>query len=455
MRAKKALLTLLVGVIVGLGIAAAIAQPEQRQEPLTDVEFFEPLVWLIHEIEGRYVDKVDRHELQAGAMQGILSKLDEYSTYMAPETLNYFQSDQAGEFGGLGIKIRFDPLQKAVIVDQTIPGTPAFEKGMRADDLIVEIYEQATDETIKTSSFKDVYDAVKVLRGEPGTAVTLTVLRMRGEEREQVKVTITRSKIEIPAVRAVELVDPEGRIGYIYIAHFHRRLVEDITKAIEHLRQQGAQGLILDLRFNPGGLLPSAQGLASLFLDHKLIVRVEGRVGSVQLLNSVASPPYPDIPLAVLVNKDSASASEIVAAALSDNKRAVVVGQPTHGKASVQALIPIPLVSREDAVKLTVAHYYTPSDQPIAEKGVQPDVIVEISQEELETLAVVLSRKTAFPAPDPDQEPADTEQDADAEGPPPDWHDAQLERAVVIVGDMLKEADAGEPAVGEAVPSGA
>jgi carboxyl-terminal processing protease len=452
-------------------------------------EFERALASLMENIDRWYVQEVDYQKLAVGAVQGVLSKLDEYSVYMPGRILDEFETGTRGEFGGLGIEIRFDPLAKVVVVEQPIPGTPAFEKGLLGGDLIVEVSEPGMDEPIKTADFEDVYDAVRVLRGDPGTEVTVTVLR--GDDREPMEFTLTRGVIHIPGVRAAELVDPGRPIGYVFIAYFHEKTIHDLVLALEDLHAQGAEGVVLDMRFNPGGLLESALDVANLFLDSRMIVRVEGRNRPARVYESQPGDAFPDLSLVVLVNRYSASAAEIVAAALGDNDRARLVGEPTHGKASVQQIFHLPAWPRRqdpfagpatepedetppDGYKMTIAHYYTPADQPIAEKGVTPDVEVLLDEEGQRALAQALQAKIDYPphSPEEQREPegepseigneppgGDTEAEPHEQASPdqaepagdaaPDepFRDTQLERAIEVLAEVIAEARAGRQPV--------
>ncbi|MGD2175745.1 MAG: S41 family peptidase [Candidatus Brocadiaceae bacterium] len=439
MKAKKLCIVLVLGLALTLGFASVRAKPDAAEG--LPAELTDTLSWLEHHIEEHYPEEVDRERLLVGAVQGMLSKLDEHSSYMPPEILEVFEADTKGEFGGLGIEIKFEPIMKAVLVKQTIPGTPAFRAGLLAGDLIVQIRQGSSEEVIETADFEHVFDAVTVLRGEPGTRVTLTVLR--GKDRARKEITITRDVIRVPDVRAADLMGPEGKIGYVYIRYFQQRTVQDFQEEMDRLQREGAEGLIMDLRFNPGGLLEGALEMADLFLDDKLIVSVEGKEGPTQHLRSRPGEAYPHMPIVMLINNYSASASEIVAAALAEHGRATLVGSPTHGKASVQQIFRMEEVGRKDAVKLTIAHYFTPAGELITGKGVQPDIEVEVSEEDLDKLTTNLDRRTSYPRPQ-DEEPAadDREEGTEAEEEP--FVDPQLARAVEVMTRILAEKT-GEP----------
>jgi carboxyl-terminal processing protease len=452
------------GLLVGLLVASFAAHSaEDRKEKIIQ-EFFAPLAWLVDQVETSYVDEVDLQKLRSGACQGMLNRLDKYCTYYSPEYYRELKAETEGEFGGLGMEIYYDPLKKVVVVERPIPGTPAFTAGILGGDMIIEIRECSTGAVSKTEDFEDVHDALKVLRGKEGTEVTITVIRGANTEKAVKKdFTVRRDTIKIPSIRGTQMIAPEKKIGYIYVAEFHERLVADLRKELEQLRDEGMKGLILDLRFNRGGLLDSALRVSDLFLDEGLIVSTKGRSSPPKAYYAGAGQFMQGLSLVVLANHYSASAAEIVAAALSQNHRAVLVGEPSFGKASVQTIFK----NRADdsAVKLTTAHYYTPNGDLIEGKGVQPDVEVKLSDEELLKLMKYLSHKLDFAADQPEalpeppspedkgaQKPAAqaTSQQPQASGPQSaestaasekeslkDFRDVQLDRALLVMDDLL------------------
>ncbi len=448
MRRTGVLIGLLVGLVIGLTISAVPAVPGGDSASELPEELVRPLAWLIEQVDQHYVEDVELDELVVGAYQGMLSRLDRYCVYWPPEMVDEFQADVAGEFGGLGIQITFDPVKKALTVEQPIPGTPAARKGVLAGDLILDIRQGgAPDEVIKVEDFETVHDAVKVLRGEPGTKVTITVLHTGTGERESI--TIKREIIHIPGVRAVELIDPERRIGYVYIPYFSRPLVRDLTTAIADLEGQGAEGLILDMRLNPGGLLQAAEDCADLFLAGGTIVEVKGRYGPEQTHQARRRAPFGDIPLVLLVNRYSASGAEIVAAALRDHGRARLVGEKTFGKASVQTVIGNPTI-KGSAIKLTIARYYTPEGQLIEGEGIapEPEDEVVLSDEETRRLARSLSRKVDYPPRLPEEGEEGEGNGEDEEEEP--FEDTQLQRARQVLAELMGLEAAAPVAAGEA-----
>jgi len=428
-------LGLAAGLLAGLLLTALPVRSDESDELIDD--FFEPVAWLMQEIEVRSVEEVDHEALLEGACEGMLSKLDRHSTFWPPHLVKEFEEELKGEFGGLGIQITFDRRKGVIHVEQPIAGTPAARQGVLPDDLIVRVREESTDCVTEVTDIEDVHGVLSVLRGRPGSDVTITIVR--GEDEVRSDITITREIIKIPGVRAVEMVDPLDKLGYIYIPYFTEAMPADLQRALDDLRDQGAQGLILDLRLNPGGLLEAAEELADMFLDAGTIVSVKGRRDDDKVVHRAhRRGTEPDVPLVLLVNRLSASGSEIVAAALRDHGRAVLVGEHTYGKASVQQVIDNPY--NGSAIKITVARYYTPNDQLIEGRGVIPDVEVKLSDEDTGKLYVFLSRKTEYPPLPPESSPApgQAEQDEEApDEPPEDFRDVQLERAVEVLRELV------------------
>ncbi len=313
-------------------------------------------------IQRNYVEEVDTKKVIYGAIQGMLSSLDPHSSFMKPEDFKELQIETKGSFSGIGIEISIK--DGVLTVVSPIEGTPAYRVGLKANDKIVKI-------NGKTTKDMSLLDAVKVLRGKKGTDVEVTIYREGWTEYKDF--TITRDVIPLISIRAMML---EDGYGYVRITNFQNKTSDDLEKALERLEgKQGLKGLVLDLRNNPGGLLDQAVKVSDLFIDKGLIVYTDGRIRQ-QNMKFEATPNDPprNYPIVVLVNEGSASASEIVAGALQDHKRAIVAGMQTFGKGSVQTIIPI-----EDgaAVRLTTARYYTPSGRSIQAKGITPDITVE------------------------------------------------------------------------------
>ena len=452
---KRGLLTgFAIGLMVGLLFVPVVARTAPSTDSIAglfglpqewDKAFFIPLGIAARQIEARYVDEVDPGKVLVGAYQGFLSKLDDYSSYIPPEMLKEFEDDTRGAFGGLGIHIRFFPVEKILRVESPIPGTPAFSAGVLAGDIITKVHEVSTGEEMETSKLEGVHDAVRILRGQPGTKVTITVLHE--DTRQEEDITVTRAIIKVPGARAERMVDDRWKIGYVYVAHFHERTVEDLKERIEGLQQQGLRALIVDLRFNSGGLLSSSVNLSDMFLEGGVVVSTRGRNSDGPGHEAVAEEGdiLSGAPLVILVNRYSASASEIVAGAIQQNKRGILIGEKTFGKGSVQSIIPVG--AELGAIKLTTARYYTPDGVCIEGKGVQPDVEVTLTDLETRRLVRAVSEAIEFPPqPDDDTDPdaeeiavPNSEEDSGEEEAEP-FRDIQLERAVdVLIGMLVQQ----------------
>ncbi len=312
-------------------------------------------------VQRNYVEEVDPKKLIYGAVQGMLSSLDPHSSFLRPDDYKELQVETKGSFTGIGIEIT---LRDGILtVVSPIEGTPAYKAGLRANDKILKINGKSTKDM-------SLIEAVKVLRGPKGSKVTISIFREGWSELKDV--TIVRDVIPIRSVRS-RIVD--DKYGYIRISTFRNNTTPELKKALKKMeKEHHIEGLIMDLRNNPGGLLDQAVSVADEFLDKGLIVYTDGRVKD-QRMRFSAHPNthHHDYPIVVLVNEGSASASEIVAGALQDHKRAIILGTQTFGKGSVQTIIPL-----EDgsAVRLTTARYYTPSGRSIQAKGIEPDIIV-------------------------------------------------------------------------------
>ncbi|NPA57799.1 MAG: S41 family peptidase [Aquificae bacterium] len=349
------------GLMFGIN---AKTKNDQLKEDLELLGIYTDVFKLVKEI---YVEPVESKKLIYGSLRGMMNSLDPYSAFFPPEEYKEFTTETHGEFGGLGIEITME--NHKLIIVAPIEDTPAWKAGLKPGDIIMEIDGKPTDKM-------SLMQAVKLMRGKPGTKVTLTIWR-KGVEKP-FKVTITRAIIKIRSVKTKELEN--GKIGYIRLTQFQENSAADFRKALEKFKDK--DGIIIDLRNNPGGLLSTAVRIADMLLKKgDLIVYTKGRTPrSNEEFFSQMRPVIPlDVPIVVIVNKGSASASEILTGALRDNKRALAVGDKTFGKASVQTLIPLPDGS---GIKITTAHYYTPSGKLIMDKGITPDIVVHMTQEE-------------------------------------------------------------------------
>ena len=322
---------------------------------------------LIH-IRKHYVEEKTYKEITYGALHGMMSSLDSHSSFLEKKQYKAIREDTSGKFSGIGIHIGIRDGYLTIIAP--IEDTPGFRAGLQAGDRIVEIG------GVKTTGIK-LNEAIKKLRGEKGTDVSITVQGIGDKERRDV--TITRDDITVPSVKGAKII--RDGVGYVRITQFAQPTAELLQTELENLLDEGMEALVLDLRNNPGGLLRSAIEITELFLDkNEVIVTTRGREAKNDeiVTKALRDATLGDIPLAVLVNGGSASASEIVAGALQDHGKAVLVGSKTFGKGSVQSVIPI---SDDDgmAVRLTIAYYYTPNGRLIHDKGLDPKIVVDIT----------------------------------------------------------------------------
>ena len=363
---KKLLVIFLLSVLY---VQIAVSQNETEEQanvqaeslPLDELRTFTEV---FAKIKNDYVEPVDDKKLLEDAIRGMLGGLDPHSSYLDKESYAELQEGTTGEFGGLGIEVGLE--DGFVKVISPIDDTPAQRAGVKAGDLIIRL----DDTPVKGMSLND---AVEIMRGKPGTDIVLTIVR-DGEDKP-LKITITRDVIKVKSVRRRTL---EPGYGYIRISNFQAHTTEDLRKALDDLKTENnneLKGIVLDLRNNPGGVLNSAVGVSDLFLEKGLIVYTEGRVDDSKLrFNAKPGDSIKNIPLVVLVNAGSASASEIVAGALQDHKRAIIMGEKTFGKGSVQTILPM---TNEAAVKLTTARYYTPNGRSIQASGITPDIFID------------------------------------------------------------------------------
>ncbi len=340
------------------------------------------LVNVIEFVKENYVEPMDSDQLITGAIRGVVDELDDFSQYLEPKDYKTLKSGTRGDFGGIGI--RLSKVDGFVTVMTPIPGTPAFRAGVMPGDRILVVED-------KEVTAMDLEEAVELMRGPAGTKVKITMSRKNeetGEYETLPEYQFKREKI-VPEVVYYRMLPDQ--IGYIYLVDFSGHSTEEVQKALASLTKQGMRGLVLDLRFNPGGLLEGAAEISRLFLgDNQLIVYTQGRKPEFyQEFKASAKAPYPDLPLVVLINQASASASEIVSGALQDNDRAVIVGQRSFGKASVQQ---VKELGGGAGIKLTIAKYYTPKGRLIQrnyrdkskaqEGGIFPDVEVVVDAKE-------------------------------------------------------------------------
>ena len=368
------LLSTLIGSYFVGGFAYADISPNQSSAK-EKLEAYLKFTQILNVIETQYVDEVNTTELVDKALKGMLNNLDAHSTFMDTKAYKDLNVQTKGEFGGLGVSIGMK--DGALTVIAPIEGTPAHKAGLMAGDIILKIDDKAT-------IGMDIDESVKLMRGKPGTDVTLTIIRKK--EIKPLEIKITRDIIKIQSVYAKTV---ENNLLYLHVASFDQKVVEDVKKAIKE--HKDARGILIDLRNNPGGLLDQAVGLVDLFVEEGVIVSQKGR-SSMENIEYQATKKNSDTktPIVVLVNGGSASASEIVSGALQDFKRAIVVGEKTFGKGSVQVVMP---VGMDEAVKLTVARYYLPSGRTIQAEGVTPDITVHLGKIEYMEDPVLLKEK--------------------------------------------------------------
>ncbi|MHA7832940.1 MAG: S41 family peptidase [Algiphilus sp.] len=376
------------GTIFGLSIALTHGVLAERGNeeganieavglPVEDLQTF---VEILSRVQDGYVEDVTDSQLLENAIRGMLSGLDPHSAYLDAQEFKDITASTQGQFGGLGIEVQMqDGLVRVVA---PIDDTPAARAGVEAGDLIVKI----DDTTVKGMTLTD---AVRKMRGEPGTDIELTIAREG--EAQPVIVTITRDIIKVSSVRT-RILDED--IGYIRISTFTNNTSDNLREEIASMREDladGLRGIVIDLRNNPGGVLNSAVEVSDAFLDGGKVVSIRGRKeGQVRDFNAQKGDLVAGMPIVVLVNGGSASASEIVAGALQDHHRAVVVGSKTFGKGSVQTILPL---SNDGAVKLTTARYYTPDGRSIQAEGITPDI--ELQSYKLERVETGISMREA------------------------------------------------------------
>jgi carboxyl-terminal processing protease len=392
-------------MVLAMAVGAGIAKAQSDEKPAAEEaaaadpaatpteadEYYELMrvfVDTFQEIDRNYVKEVDRRELIEAAVRGMLAELDPYSDYIPPDDLKGFTESVEQEFSGVGIRVKFDEASHSIEVTSPLPGSPAYKAGIQAGDKIVSINGKQVNEF---ETGREIETAIEMLRGKEGESVDVGI---KHQEEDVKQVTLTRAVITLDTVLGNTpnadgtwdfMLDKEKKIAYIRLTHFTRRSAQEMRDAVRQLKRDDMQGLILDLRYNPGGLLQSAVEIADLFIESGEIVRTEGRNVPTRTYTAKAWGTYSDFPIAVLVNRYSASASEILSASLQDHKRAVVVGERSWGKGSVQNVID--MEDSKAALKLTTAYYHRPSGKKIhrevgetedVEWGVKPDEGYEV-----------------------------------------------------------------------------
>lgn len=410
-------------------------EKDEKDEHLEYYELYKVLADTLDHVERDYVQDIDRRELIEAAIEGVIKKLDPYSNYIPPSQLSQFKTSVESEFGGIGIQITMDNGQLKVL--SPLVGTPAYRAGLLAGDSIVEIEGQST----KGISLDE---AVKKLKGKTGTSINITITHPGSDKKE--KVDIEREVIQLDTVMGDHrdnkdawdfMLDPKQKIGYIRISAFSRRTPDELEHALEQLKKAGMKGLVVDLRFNPGGLLTAAIKMCDMFISEGAIVSTEGRNSPKRSWEATAPGTYDGFRMAILVNRYSASASEIFSACLQDHHRAIVVGERTWGKGSVQNVIE--LEGGRSALKLTTASYMRPSGKNIHrfpnsketdEWGVMPDEGYDLRLSDAELAQLVqLRRMRDIVRPHEGEDPEDEEPE-----------DKQLQKALDYLSTELAKA---------------
>lgn len=365
----RSLPILLVGIVLGLGVARGTDLLRQRQSlqeaaaGAVRLQDAEVLIEVLERIGREYVDVIDDSQLFESAIRGVLGELDSHSRYLAPDDYEDIRISTSGNYSGVGLDVSFEAGK--VIVVTPLDGTPAQRAGILPGDMLVSVDDILVDE-------KHVEDTIGRMRGLPGTGVTVDVIR-EGED-ELLRFALIRSEIRVKTVRSEYL---GNGFGYIRLTGFSDRTADDLTDAVKDLQTQAEnelRGVVLDLRNNPGGVLDAAVDIADAFLERGLIVRGTGRIREARFTHyATPGDVLSGVELAVLINGGSASASEIVAGALQENDRARLVGVTTFGKGSVQTILPL---SEGRAIKLTTSRYLTPSGRSINGTGIEPDIVV-------------------------------------------------------------------------------
>jgi len=421
----------------------AQAKPDQKRSEQDEyLQLMQEFADTFEQIERNYVTEVNRKQLMEAALRGMLRELDPYSSYIPSDEYEQFNQHVEQEFGGVGIQVQPDPATGRILVISPLPDTPAYRAGVRAGDVLMEVEGEDTENM-------PISRAVELMKGPPGDKVVISVRHMGASEN--VKLTVERAVIQVKSVLGDSygpdgqwklMLDEENKIGYIRLSQFGRHSSEELAAALQKLTDAGMKALVLDLRYNPGGLLSQAVSVADLFLESGPIVSTEGKNVEKRTFSATKPGTFNGFPMVVLINRFSASASEIVSAALQDRDRAEIIGERSWGKGSVQNVIE--LGSGGSAVKLTTAGYVRPNGRnihrspksgPDEEWGVRPKEGFEVrfSREELEKYDQYRRERDVLRE----------------NGPvPSDFKDRQLDRAL----EHLKSVLAAAPKAEETTP---
>lgn len=425
MKHRMVSILLMFSLALGISSHCLFAESDEKESkdkdsPYKNIELLTSVMEIVRKdyVEG---EKLTYQDLTYSALKGMLNGLDPHSQFMDRNSFDEMKQETGGQFGGIGVVI--GSKDGIITVISPMEDTPGFKAGLLPGDKLIRIEGKSTEKM-------SLPEVVKQLRGQPGTKVNLTILRSKSREIKDL--TIVRATIKVDSVKDTKMVS--GKIGYIRITQFNEPTADEFEKALQKLEKEGLEGLIVDLRNNPGGLLESAVDICGKFLPKgELVVFTEGRNPSVKNLYRVRDGhTHPNYPIAVLINEGSASGSEIVAGALQDTKRAIIVGETSFGKGSVQSVMPL---RDGSAIRLTTAKYYTPSKKVIHEHGITPDIVVPMSEEDLNQLMLQRSQNALEPVDEKDSSPKNEEKENFKEKTPiQEVHDTQLDRAV----DLLK-----------------
>ncbi|MBF0567288.1 MAG: S41 family peptidase [Nitrospirae bacterium] len=411
----------LVGVFVGSGVMIgkwAVRSVSAESDTYQELKLFTEVISII---KSNYVEEVKSKDLIYGALKGMLNSLDPHSSFMTPDLFKEMKVDTKGEFGGVGIQIGKKSAMITVI--SPIEDTPAYQAGIKAGDTIVKINGESTEKMT-------LYDAVSKMRGAKGSKVTVTI--MREDWKEPRDFTLVRDTIKVKSVK-YKVINED--VGYVKVNQFQEKTVSDLEKALAALKEKKVTSLLLDLRNDPGGLLQGAVGVAEQFLPpDKLVVYIKDRTGEKKEFFTEGDGKYEKLPMVVMVNEGSASASEIVAGALKDWNRAIVLGTTTFGKGSVQSVLPL---SDGSGLRLTTARYYTPKGTSIQNTGITPDIVVKQKADKSKERPVMREKDLKGHLENEQAEEKDPEETEAAPLEVDEKDDVQLQRAV----DILKTWD--------------
>ena len=427
-------------MVMVAALSLACWQASQGARPKDDVaELYGVFVDAVEQVQQNYVRPVTRRELMESALRGMLGDLDPHSTYINTSQWKAFKRQIEGKFGGLGMNVEVDEDSKRLKVVAPMVGTPAYQGGIMAGDIVLEVDGTSTEGLTLDK-------AIELLQGQPGTPIKLQVLHEGTEKAETL--TLNRAIIEVPSVMGDRrkpndewdfMLDPAKKIGYIRITNFIQNTVDEVKAALKELEGQGMKGLVLDLRDDPGGLLSAAVEISDLFVESGKIVSTRGRNTAEKTFEARKEGTYTGFPMAVLVNHNSASASEILAACLQDHDRAVIVGERSFGKGSVQNILD--LEDGDSVLKLTVATYWRPSGKNIHkfknakdtdEWGVSPSpgLEVKLSRDEYHDWFLARRERDFLSSHNKPKAPKDGEK-------PKTYADKQLDKTLAVLADKL------------------